>query len=339
MLGSLTRPLTQNLYAYCGNNPLNYIDPSGHDWWSDLGDGLSNAWSQVTNWAENTSQQIGNWFDARTQEASHYLTEKIDQAKEKITAVKCMDWKSFSRGLVYELLYNTSTTIMSPVDMLITISGVNLPTFRELVQDDYLISGDPYMYYLGKVTGDVIALAIGVAATVKGVLGTIAGVTGGALLSVPSLGTSVVIGGATVAVSITEAAAGGILVANSAAALSTNLNHLSFYEKMRETSSTGKGDSDSNKNKIPDNDSITGHIFRDAEGHIPDTPENRALLEDVANDSANFRGTDKYGNEWYTKIQSDGSQVWVESRNGNIFEGGINNTPKPWNPETGLKKP
>ena len=100
-----------------------------------------------------------------------------------------------------------------------------------------------------------------------------------------------------------------------------------------------EGDSDSKKNKIPNNDSTTGHIFRDAEGHIPDTPENRVLLEDVANDSANFRGTDKYGNEWYTKIQNDGSQVWVESRNGSIFEGGINNTPKTWSPETGLKKP
>ena len=110
-------------------------------------------------------------------------------------------------------------------------------------------------------------------------------------------------------------------------------------QKLWGFSVSAKGDSDSKKNKIPDNDSTTGHIFRDAEGHIPDTPENRALLEDVANDSANFRGTDKYGNEWYTKTQSDGSQVWVESRNGNIFEGGVNNTPKPWNPDTGLKKP
>ena len=87
VLGSLTRPLTQNLYAYCGNNPLNYIDPSGHDWWSDLGNGLSNAWSQVTNWAENTSQQIGNWFDARTQEASSFLMAKLEQAKEKILSI------------------------------------------------------------------------------------------------------------------------------------------------------------------------------------------------------------------------------------------------------------
>ena len=111
---------------------------------------------------------------------------------------------------------------------------------------------------------------------------------------------------------------------------------ITFFEEEKNDI---EGDSDSKKNKIPNNDSTTGHIFRDAEGHIPDTPENRALLEDVANDSANFRGTDKYGNEWYTKIQNDGSQVWVESRNGSIFEGGINNTPKTWSPETGLKKP
>ena len=46
--------------------------------------------------------------------------------------------------------------------------------------------------------------------------------------------------------------------------------------------------SDSLKNKIPDNESTTGHIFRDAEGHIPDTIENRKLLEDVANNPDNF---------------------------------------------------
>ena len=91
-------------------------------------------------------------------------------------------------------------------------------------------------------------------------------------------------------------------------------------------------------NRIPDNNSTTGHIFRDAEGHIPDTPENRALLENIANDAENFRGIDKYGNEWYTKILENGREVWVESRNGNIFEGGINEIPKSWNPNTGLKK-
>ena len=62
------------------------------------------------------------------------------------------------------------------------------------------------------------------------------------------------------------------------------------------------------------------------------------MLENIANDMDNFRGTDKYGNEWYTKILEDGREVWGESRNGNILDGGINANPKPWNPETGLKK-
>ncbi len=43
-------------------------------------------------------------------------------------------------------------------------------------------------------------------------------------------------------------------------------------------------------------------------------------------------------NEWYTKVLENEKEVWVESRNGNIFEGGINENPKPWNPDTGLKK-
>ena len=103
-------------------------------------------------------------------------------------------------------------------------------------------------------------------------------------------------------------------------------------------SGSGGGNVGNKTNRIPDNNSTIKHIFRDAEGHISDTPENRALLEDVANNVENFLGTDKYGNEWYTKILEDGRQVWVESRNGSIFEGGINEIPKSWNPNTGLKK-
>lgn len=104
---------------------------------------------------------------------------------------------------------------------------------------------------------------------------------------------------------------------------------------------TGAGGSESGgntTNKIPDNNSIIKHIFRDAEGHISDTPQNRALLEAVSNNVENFLGIDKYGNEWYAEILEDGRQVWVETRNGNIFEGGINEIPKSWNQSTGLKK-
>lgn len=84
-------------------------------------------------------------------------------------------------------------------------------------------------------------------------------------------------------------------------------------------------------------ESSADHIFRDAEGHLKDdTPENRKKLEGVANDNNNFLGTDQYGNDWYAKDNSDGTQTWVEVRGNKIRNGGVNLTPKPWNPLTGL---
>ena len=101
----------------------------------------------------------------------------------------------------------------------------------------------------------------------------------------------------------------------------------------------GGDDLSSEKNAILDNPSIVGHIFQDEPGHIPDTPENRVLLENTSNNENNYRGDDQYGNSWYTSNQDDGSEIWVETRNGNIIDGGINSTPRPWDPNTGLKKP
>ncbi len=80
-------------------------------------------------------------------------------------------------------------------------------------------------------------------------------------------------------------------------------------------------------------------IFGTRDGHIGDTPENRALLTSVANNPSTTLGPDKYGTVWSAQLQSDGSQVWVQTRNGQIWNGGVNKTPLPYNPETGLAAP
>ena len=100
----------------------------------------------------------------------------------------------------------------------------------------------------------------------------------------------------------------------------------------------GMGRAGGSKNVLPKNDAQIKHIFRKKTGHITDTPTNRELLENVANKKENYMGTDKYGNEWYSEMQSDGSQVWVTARNGRIQNGGINNPPKTWNTDTGFSR-
>jgi hypothetical protein len=85
---------------------------------------------------------------------------------------------------------------------------------------------------------------------------------------------------------------------------------------------------------IPEN--RLGHIFRPAEGHLTDTPANRQLLIDTASNPANCLGTDRFGNTWYAVTRPDGTQVWVQVRDGQIINGGVNQPPRAFNPETGL---
>lgn len=101
---------------------------------------------------------------------------------------------------------------------------------------------------------------------------------------------------------------------------------------------SGQGPSTGNGN-IQIDDSRAGHIFRDSDGHISDTPANRQLLESVANDPSAVLGTDKYGTTWAAKTNPDGTQTWVGIRGGKLSYGGINQTPKSFNPQTGLASP
>lgn len=106
-----------------------------------------------------------------------------------------------------------------------------------------------------------------------------------------------------------------------------------------ETSGNSAGEAGS-KTQIKINEDNVGHIFRDAEGHfLEDIAQNRVLLEHAANDKRNFLGLDKYGNEWYAEILDDGRQIWVQVRNGEIRNGGVNNPPKVYNSKTGLSNP
>lgn len=90
------------------------------------------------------------------------------------------------------------------------------------------------------------------------------------------------------------------------------------------------------KISLPKNDSQLKHIFRKKAGHLKDTPENRVLLEQTANNENNYIGSDAFGNQWYSQMLSDSKQIWVEVRNDTIQNGGINSPPRYWNNQTGF---
>jgi putative RHS repeat-associated core domain protein len=75
---------------------------------------------------------------------------------------------------------------------------------------------------------------------------------------------------------------------------------------------------ESNSQYLPKNDAQIKHIFSGKEGNLKDTPSNRKLLTDLANNKEKFIGTDKYGNLWNAEINSDGKQNRVRYQNGTI---------------------
>jgi len=93
----------------------------------------------------------------------------------------------------------------------------------------------------------------------------------------------------------------------------------------------------SNDVYMPEN--RVGHIFRNKDGHIPDTPQNRVMLVDLANNKQKVLGSDRHGNMWAAEINADGSQTWVQYRGDKIINGGVNKVPRVYNPKTGLSAP
>jgi RHS repeat-associated protein len=67
-LGMFTQPdwweVTQagvgtNRYSYAGGDPVNGVDPSGHNFWSDLGQSLSDTWTAIKDGFSGNVTQIG----------------------------------------------------------------------------------------------------------------------------------------------------------------------------------------------------------------------------------------------------------------------------------------
>ena len=90
-------------------------------------------------------------------------------------------------------------------------------------------------------------------------------------------------------------------------------------------------------NSLPTGRSQLMHLFRDAPGHLPYSEENVARIEQLISDDSCLVGTDTLnGNQWYSRIEPDGSQLWAKVYNGTVSNCGLNENPRTWDPETGF---
>ncbi len=107
-------------------------------------------------------------------------------------------------------------------------------------------------------------------------------------------------------------------------------------KKKKEQNSKTRSIDNNAKAQFPEQKSQTKHLLTDRKGHMPDTPENRQQIIDLASNENNFLVKDIHGNKWYAEITPEGEQYWASVRDGIIQNCGKNQTPKTANPETGL---
>ena len=117
-LGSLLEPLSQNMYTYTENNPVNYTDPSGHGIWSKIKSGAKNLWQDTQKTISNVvsgdggssgggnsrnysrqpstyekakspGQSSYNWFNSKLKEAGNILNSWT-KGMEKTVKHFCM---------------------------------------------------------------------------------------------------------------------------------------------------------------------------------------------------------------------------------------------------------
>ena len=100
-------PLSQNLYTYIENNPVNYTDPSGHGIWSKIKSAakkvtttVKNTYNKAKTWVKNTYNKAKNWVSNTYQNAKKALTNVVSSSgsSEKNKSGKSSSVGRYSSG-------------------------------------------------------------------------------------------------------------------------------------------------------------------------------------------------------------------------------------------------
>jgi len=69
--------LGNNMYAYCGNNPVMRIDPFGYKWWEDFTERVGNAYNDATEWVAGAYNDATEWVAGAYNDATKWIEQNL----------------------------------------------------------------------------------------------------------------------------------------------------------------------------------------------------------------------------------------------------------------------
>ena len=151
--GTLTNPLSHNLYTYTWNNPLKYIDPSG---FNPVGPGNgaafdSNQWKYLSNLARSDNKGLAKWANEQIKQELYYTAPEQSAVNNSAIALPAASaGGSVGTGALARAAAAASR-LAGAIGLLLTISGSESETVRE----------QRNLVYRALSDGDVASLATG----------------------------------------------------------------------------------------------------------------------------------------------------------------------------------
>ena len=91
--GEINEPETQNLYVYCADNPVNYVDPSGYKYDKD----------KAINYAHNHYLNYNKKYNRHPKDCTNFVSQCVHAGGKK------MKYKNYKKILQYKDMYKTTS--------------------------------------------------------------------------------------------------------------------------------------------------------------------------------------------------------------------------------------
>ena len=232
----------ENWYAYCGNNPINGVDPFGTSIWSDASAQIKKWGTSAKNWTTEQLNKAKTWIKERVQSiiatVKSYTMHFTDSTRRQDVV----------RGMVASAFINMAGKQTDLLKALVNTRRISiaLPTQQELKSNltnsskinSYFLNRSKFKdsYYLGRMIGDGIVAAAGIGLSAKSIFemfvgGGMAGI--GTATAPTGIGVAIMgVGAALTADGVITAGAGISIAVAAADSFGGDSYNFSYYHKL-----------------------------------------------------------------------------------------------------------